>query len=551
LLSVAEECLQHSVDQLFSGDGLPLPFIPENVRIFDLSSQHLLDASAMAGKHTLVFLPKALPFTDTPATFSLRSWSSTIKEAMLMQTPSPTMVSLVIQSRFDSPSPTTLPILDRRFELDPIRKFLSAIRIFPDFRLLHRDPLDGTILQDRLPTPYPLMMFLYNSLSSFSPEVSNLVWIDPSLESQEMLHEDDTAVQVILNIACTCAPDGTCQHYTGLQIMKVLNGMDPEEASTNLRHSPSLLFPPDFVPSVQRASPSDHTIAHYHVPPFVVRNLRDNSAALSEAKIEWAVLNEPLNGSFIVNHLPRTFGGKGKMTKHQSPEVRDALLAIPSIAQLLESVILINKWDVWIRPYQGVAIELLASQVQNLDNLSITDAAQLLKVRGPMGPPTVSPPSVLASFSARLLPTSVLAQLSRLMPIVSHQQTHRPGLLLLRMASPEVASLMYGVVVPSPHGSITLTAGSDAEDTRWERSLGLERSASWDERQHLIQMADIPPPLSAASLLGQQAALTSEPSPDTVSSSKTVAAIFSRSNPPRLPPSSPQAPSHENPMQEN
>jgi hypothetical protein len=340
------------------------------------------------------------------------------------------------------------------------------------------------------------------------------------------------------------------QHFTGLQLLKILNGMEADEASTNLRHSSCLKFPPDFVPNVQRASPSDHTIAHYHVPPYVVQHLMDDKAALQEVGIEWAVMNEPLTGSFIVNHLPRTFGGKGKATKHQSPEVRDSLLAIPSIAQLLESVILISKWDVWIRPYPGVAIDLLAAQVHNLDNLCITDAAQLLKVHGPKGAPTVSPPSVLASFSARLLPTTVLAHLSRLLPIASHQQTHRPGLLLLRMAVPEVASLVYGVVLPSPHGSITLTSGTDVEDTRWETSLGLGRGASWDERAPLLHMAAVPPPLSAASLLGHEASLASEVSPNIPQKSKAVAAIFSKPNPLSLTHSPPKQP-QEDTMPEN
>jgi hypothetical protein len=550
LFSVADEVLQCPVELFSSGDGLPCPTLPENMRIFDLSTQHLLDAPTMAGKHTFIFLPRPLPFSDTPAAFSLRSWTSLIKAAMLMQSPSPTLATLVIQSRFDSPSPTTLPILDRRFELDPIRRFLLAIRIFPDFRLLHRDTQEGNILHDRLPTAFPLMMFLYSSSTSFSSNVSCEVWLDPSLESHEALHEDETAVQVILNAACVRAPDGMHQHFTGLQLLKILNGMEADEASTNLRHSSCLKFPPDFVPNVQRASPSDHTIAHYHVPPYVVQHLMDDKAALQEVGIEWAVMNEPLTGSFIVNHLPRTFGGKGKATKHQSPEVRDSLLAIPSIAQLLESVILISKWDVWIRPYPGVAIDLLAAQVHNLDNLCITDAAQLLKVHGPKGAPTVSPPSVLASFSARLLPTTVLAHLSRLLPIASHQQTHRPGLLLLRMAVPEVASLVYGVVLPSPHGSITLTSGTDVEDTRWETSLGLGRGASWDERAPLLHMAAVPPPLSAASLLGHEASLASEVSPNIPQKSKAVAAIFSKPNPLSLTHSPPKQP-QEDTMPEN
>ena len=555
LLHVAQDILDHPVELLFSGDGLPIPTLGTNIQVFDLSTQHLLDAKAMVGKHTFLFLPRPLPFTDTPSTFSLRSWCTAIKEAMLMQAPSPTLVTLVIQSRFDSPTPTTLPILDRRFELDTIRKFLSTIRVFPDFRLNHRNLQDGTILQDRLPTAFPLLMFIYVSTCSFSNGVSCTTWVAPGQIPGMALHEDEMAMQVILNAPCVRSPDGKFIHHTGLQLIKVLNGMDPEEASTHLRHASCLRYPPDYVPQVQRASPTDHTIAHYHVPPLIVQHLTEDTDALREVGIEWAVVAEPLNGSYIVNHQPRTFA---KNSKHEAPEVRDSLLAVGPIAKLLENTILIGKWDVWIRPFPGVAIDVLAAQVRNLDNLTITDAAQLLKVQGPRGPLSVSPPSVLASFSARLLPTTVITQLSRLLPIASHQQTQRPGLLLLRMATPGVASLVYGVVLPSTHGSITLTSGSESEDTRWETSHGLGRGASWDERQPLLEAMDVFPLLSAETLLGHQASLPKVQSASSSSTSpsdydppgKPIASIFSKQRPSPSPPATPKAPD-ESSMQEN
>ena len=189
-------------------------------------------------------------------------------------------------------------------------------------------------------------------------------------------------------------------------------------------------------------------------------------------------------------------------------------------------------------------MDLLAAQLRNLDNLSVTDAAQLLKVQGPRGTPVASPPDVLAKFSARLLPRTVLAQLSQLVAVVSHQPTQRPGLLLVRVASPDIATLLYGTILSTPFGSITLTTGTDSGDTHWETSHGLDRAAPWEVRLPLIQAIDMPPsPLSAEALLGLQASSSAPTPPDANARPKKVAEIFSR---PR-----PTEESSSSPMQEN
>ena len=459
----------------------------------------------MKGAHSFLFLPRPLPFTDSPAVYSLRSWVNTIRDAMQQPTPHPTLVTLAIQSRFDSPSPMVLPILDRRFELDSLRKYLTAVRIVPDLSLFHRDE-EGNILPDRLPTPCPLMVFFYASTSSFSSQVSNELWLDPSDSPAATATDDDTALHVILNIATP--PTTSSTPLKGLRILMVLNGMAPDEASTNFRNAGNLQYPADFVPIVRMAAPESHTIADYHVPPFIVQRLAENTQILREYGVEWAVMSDSVAGSFIVNHLPRKSQPGSKPLKRPSPEVRDSLLAVPAIAELLGNVILLSKWDVWIRPHPGVSIELLAAQLQNLDDLQMTDAAQMLKVRVSSGPPSVSPPDVLASYPARILPTTVVAEISQLIPVVSHQPTQKPGLLLLRVQNAELATIMYGVKVPTRHGFITLTTGIDSGDTFWEKSHNLSRGASLEDRKPLIAAHGAPfPPLTKESLMGLQASL--------------------------------------------
>ena len=509
LLSLASAVQKNAVDILFSGDGLVNPTVSATIRVFDLANQHLLDSAAMKGFHSFILLPRPLPFTDSPSVYSLRSWANTIKAAMdTSGGGSPTQATLIIQSRFDSPTPTTLPLLDRRFELDPLRKYLSAIRIVTDLCLCHREE-DGSVLPDRLPTPYPLMAFFYDSRASFSTNVSTEIWSDSAELPDCQSPADDVAMHVILNIAVP--PGASRTPLTGLRVLMVLNGMDPSEASTNLRHASLLRYPPDFVPIIKKAAPESHTIADYHVPPSIVAHLVEDSEMLKESGIHWAILCEPLAGSLIINHQPRKAGQK--FLKRPSPEVQDSLLAIPAIAKLLENTILLNKWDVWARPHPGVAVEFLAAQLQNLDDLGVACAAQQLRIRAPMGPPTVSPPDVLAVFPARVLPTTVIAIISQLIPLVQHQQMHRPGLLLLRLASPKVATIVYGTKLSSPQGSIFLTTGTDLGDTQWEKSHGLSRGASWDDRQPLIStLDDSHPPLSMESLQGLEASL-SHPGP--------------------------------------
>ena len=553
LFTIAEEVGGHPVQTFFSGDGLDNPLLPPDLQIFDLASQHQISASALKGKHTFVFLPRPLPFTDSPAAYSLRSWCLLLKEALHTPSPShPTRVTLAFQSRFTSPTPTALPILDRRFELEMLRKFLCAIRVLPDCRLLHRHTDDGSIYTDRLPTPFPILVFFYSSACSFSPKVTCEIW--PALVESPDLEPDpaEVAVLVILNVLTPSSPSsaGPGRAITGMRLLMLLNGMGLDESSTNFRNCSKYRYPPDFVPIVQRATPVDYTIAHYHVPPEIVQQLQEDTDILRETGIEWGIMNAPLTGTLIVSHDPKGARGGGKPARYPSPEVRDSLLAIPAIAKLLECTLLLNKWDVWVRPCDGIALDIFAAQLRNLDDLSVTDAAQLLRVQGPKGAPVASPPDVLVSFPARLLPRTVLGQLSQLFPVISHQPTQRPGLLLLRVPSQDVAVLLYGAVLSTPVGSITLTSGTDAGDTQYEQLCGLERGAPWEARLPLLRALDLPgPSLTSESLLGLAASSTQHGTATDIRPRK-VPAIFSKPPPPPSIGASGE-PTLDTPMQEN
>lgn len=529
LFSLASELAAHPVQVFFSGDGLPIPSIPAEMEVFDLGNQHQISPSSVTGKHSLIFLPRPLPFEDTPAVYSLRSWTQLLRMALqTVSLTSPTHVTLIIGSRFDSPTPTALPILDRRLELDMIRKFLRAIRILPECCLLHRNPQTGEIFSDRLPTPCPLMLFAYSSTMSFCAEVTCKVWPEASASPDLEPGPEDAALLVLLNVRTPTPPPNTPPRaLTGLRLLMLLNGMSPDDSSTNFRNCSSYRYPPEYVPLIQRACPEGFVIAHYAVPAAIVNQLEEDTPDLAELGIEWGVISEPLAGSILVTHSPSRLTGGGRPARDASPQVRDSLLLTPSVARLLECTLLWSKWDVWARPRAGVALDVLAAQLHNLDNLSVTDAPQLLRVHGPRGPPLASPPHVLVSYPARLLPRAVLAQLAQLFAVVGHQPTQRRGLLLVETGSEKVASLLYGTVLSTPVGSITLTSGSDAEDTKWETSLGLERGASWEARYPLIQATDLPcAPLSAESLLAVHQVSSQSPPLSDHAPPRKVPAIF-------------------------
>ena len=133
------------------------------------------------------------------------------------------------------------------------------------------------------------------------------VWMDPDMPPVPPPLAEDTAIQVILNATTISPTDQQARPLTGLRLLMVLNGMDPNEASTTLRHAPLLRYPTHFVPLVKRNSPNDVTIAHYHVPPSIVQNLTDDTDMLKEMGIEWAVMSEPFLGTLLISHVPRTF----------------------------------------------------------------------------------------------------------------------------------------------------------------------------------------------------------------------------------------------------
>ena len=112
LFSVATDVASHPVQVFFSGDGLDNPSLPTDLQIFDLANQHQISIATLLGKHSLIFLPRPLPFEDSPAVYSLLSWFQLLKTALQTPCPTPTpttRVTLVYQSRLDSPPPHCPP----------------------------------------------------------------------------------------------------------------------------------------------------------------------------------------------------------------------------------------------------------------------------------------------------------------------------------------------------------------------------------------------------------------------------------------------------------
>ena len=497
------------IDILFPGDGLPNPYVPERCDSFHLFNQNAIQPTMLAGKHTLLFFPRPLPFEDRCPVFSFKSWCALCKET-LHRTSSmgPTLLSIVFQSRHQSPTPTVLPLLDRRFELDGLRKFLHQVVILPDVTIGERSA-DGSVGISRNCGPMPFMLYAYsNSIGRGSPVSTVVKWRPPSapddLESNLHLPPDARATHVLMNCVSMPQTGAPAPALSAIRIVMALNQMDPSETTTQFRAAPMLRYPAEPLPHIQRSTPDNVVIAHYHVPPNIVQFLDEDRESLHLGGIDWVALPEKLEGFFVVNHMPQRRKDTPRPFKCQALEVRDGILAAPSVSNLLEWVMILNRWDVLIKPRFGVEPSMLSGSLQNLDNYTLLDANQMSRVVPQPGLRCVEPPNILVFYPLHMVSSYVLSVVASIAAVESHQDSGKPGVLAIRFQSAHTASLLYGLRLSSTTGAVAFSCGLGAKDAEWETSMGLPPNASLAERKSQIIPLSEAPRLSVANLFSSQ-----------------------------------------------
>ena len=504
IVSCVSAAQNQGIDILFPGDGLPNSRMPATTCIYHLFNQNQIQADALAGRHTLLFFPKALPFADQTPVFSFHSWCTLVKSALSLRSSTPTKVSMVFPARHNSPMPTLIPLLDRRYDLDVLRFFLLSTVVLPDIPWDFRSE-EGHIEHCRNHRTMPLLLFSFsNEPGRIPPSPPRVHWhtIPDQISELAGLTPDTHAVHVVLNCHLALAiPDESGYTLSAIRILMVLNRFDPTETTSNFRNASLLRYPPDPMPMVQRHAPDGVVIAHYHIPPSLLQHLEEDRPLLQENGIEWVAFGESQEGLYLVNHLPRKRVDGKKSYKAQALEVRDGILTSPSIAQLLEFVLIWNRWDVLVRPKEGVNVTILSSALQNLDNYAIIDACRNARVNPPRNVETVSDPQILVFFPLHLLPTYLLSVVAAISPVQTHQDLGRPGSLLITFQIPGIARLLYGMRLGTSSGPISFSCGDGSQDTIHEREAGLPPLAPLSARKEKFPATSVSAVLSSANLL--------------------------------------------------
>ena len=319
---------------LFSGDGLPNPRVPSNCQFFHLFNQHRLQMDALVGKHSLLVFPRPLPFVDKAPVFSFRSWCLLAKTALTHRSAVPTKISILFPARHNSPTPSLIPLLDRRYDLDPMRRFLFSTVVLPDIPWDIRDA-SGAVDHCRDHRQMPLLLFCFCSAPTNGPfSTPRTHWHTiPEQDTELGCPPPETlATHVVLNCHVTLALPGDSRHaLSAIRILMLLNQFDPAETTSNFRGSSLLRYPSEPLPLLQKSAPDGVVVAHYHVPPHLLQYLDEDRCLLKASGIEWESLVEPHSGLFIVNHMPRKRPDGKKAYKAQSLQVRDGILAAPSV----------------------------------------------------------------------------------------------------------------------------------------------------------------------------------------------------------------------------
>lgn len=481
LLTLCGRLRNAEIDVLLNGDGLPNSRLPSTLLTFHTLSHSGLQPPQLQGHHSLLLVSTPLPFDDSPPVFSLRSWVNLFRESLSRPSPT-TRITVVLMARQTSAALPLLPILDRRFELDRLKAWKAGVWVLPDIHLGHRDPQTAEVSISPLPTSFPLLMFGFSSeLRHLHAPIPEVAWVDtpPPMD----IPSGAQAVHVLLNVpSSTLLPNGLERPTTSNRILGMLNMMDPEETSTQLRMASHLRYPSHWSPTIQKASPDKLTIAHYLVPQSIVDHLVEDSDALLAHNIRWMILS-PDSPSYLVNHLPRKVGRGAPSYKAQSDEVLDSLLCNPQVSRLFEECVALNRWDVLVRIADGIDLAVLATTLSNLDHLLLLEARSLQVIKPSTDSNTVQPPHLILASPPTILNFYAVQLVCTVASILHHQAMSTPGRTLLTFEHAVVASYFAGARVPcGSAGYLTLTTGDAAKDGDLCRQCGLPDNASWDLR---------------------------------------------------------------------
>ena len=489
LLKAIHETTPQRVDNWLIGDGLPNPHLPAPISCYRVFSHTSLTPTHLAGKHSVLLVSAPLPFDDTPPVFSLRSWCQLFRQTFSEAAQNPTHVSIILLARTTSPKLELIPLLDKRFELDILKAWRTGIWILPDIHLAERNPATGAIHPNAWPTVYPLMLHTFSTERSkgkrtIAPTVR---WTAPPPPHALEAPPESRAHHVLLNAPSSVASPGDSQRQmSATRLLMMLNCLDPGEASTQFRHSPSLRYPPTWLPHIQRAAPSTITIAHYHVPLHIVECLIEDMPLLLEMGIRWCLLGH--SSAYIVNHRPQPGkGSKSRPFKCPADEILDTLLAPPTIQRLFSTALAFSRWDVYVELQPGVDPPALADSLRNLDNLLLSDASTQAVIAPTTAQNVVAPPLIFLVCPPALLIQYALDQVAKATSIRHHQRLERPGHLLLTMEHEVAAKALAGCHIPCQGvGAIILTTGSPDRDALLNAESGIRPGAPLHERQPFL-----------------------------------------------------------------
>ena len=310
------------------------------------------------------------------------------------------------------------------------------------------------------------------------------------------------ATHVILNCFLSTALQGSSGHsLSGIRILMMLNQVDPSESTSQFRGSSFMRYPPEPLPQLQKSAPIGVVVAHYHVPPAILQCLDEDRQLLKDGGIEWNILPDNMDGLYVVNHRPTAHPGGKKGRKAHALEVRDGLLTCPSISQLLDSLVILNHWDVVVRPKLGVNTGALAASLENLDNYLLLDGASSARAFPSQKIGVCHDPDILVFYPLHLLPSYILSVAASISPVQSHQDLGKPGSLLVRFQQMGVATLLYGLRFGTPSGPISFSCGDGSQDAMHEKQAGLVPLAPLPVRQALFPCQ---PPAATLSLANLQ-----------------------------------------------
>jgi hypothetical protein len=235
------------------------------------------------GKKILANPPFSPNGTAKAPIFPLWKWTEWCKR-VLLSTPEPTTIFLVVPARADCTDLTMAFGLDRRVFTMVLRKWIEKVYVSNGVKFWAYEESTGHIQETPLPHPDLVMVIVLRSTVSF-PKIEHVVVTnDEQCDDTVDAGPQEEVLHIRLDLPASSAESPQV-------LLRILNSLPADCATEDLYNLANPSYDPCDLPLPTRGCPEDQLVCDWLAGPETVERLVEDAELLELLNVNWGVVH--------------------------------------------------------------------------------------------------------------------------------------------------------------------------------------------------------------------------------------------------------------------